>query len=95
MRRRSPHEPSAAGEPHAERLELIDLLLAQLGKALRHVLDRFGEPLFNVLGICTDDAATHDVLEQLVAGLFERRRLHGSCVPTCSCISLRLGHVIE
>ena len=81
-------------EAKSERLEFRDLLLAQLGEPLGHVLDRLGEPLFNVFCVGAHNATPHDVLEQLVAGLLEWRRLHGSCISSCPCISLRLGHEI-
>jgi hypothetical protein len=46
-------------------------LLAQLGEPLRHVFHCLAEPLFDRFGIGSDDAASHDVLEELVAGLLE------------------------
>jgi hypothetical protein len=45
-----------------------------------------------MLGIGANDATAHDVLKQLVAGLLKWRGFHGSCVPSCSYASLRLGH---
>src|SRR5215203_6474844 len=81
-------------EAQSQRLQLLDLLLAQFGEPLRHVLDRLSEPLLGVLGSRTDDTATHDVLEELVAGLLEGRRLGGAGVPTGPGISLLFGHVV-
>jgi hypothetical protein len=47
-----------------------------------------------VLGSRTDDTATHDVLEELVAGLLEGQGLGGAGVPTGPGISLLFGHVV-
>ena len=35
-----------------------------------------------VLGLGTNDATPHNVLEQLIAGLFERRRLRNHSLTT-------------
>jgi hypothetical protein len=48
-----------------------------------------------VLGLCTDDAATHDVLKELVAGLLERRRLCGAGISASPGTSLLFGHVVS
>jgi hypothetical protein len=46
-----------------------------------------------VLRIGAGDATTHDVLEQLVAGLLERRGLRGARIsPRSSVISIWFGH---
>jgi hypothetical protein len=47
---------------------------------------------FIVLGVGTNDAATHDVLEQFVAGLLERRGLRGARISSRSCVSIGFGH---
>src|SRR3954467_14550381 len=80
-------------EAHAQGLQLSDLLLAQLGEPLRHVLDRFTEPLFHVLRLCADDTTPHDMLEELVAGLLERRRLGWGRVAAPG-LFLLFGHVV-
>ena len=80
-------------ETQTQRLQFGDLLLAQLGEPLRHVLDRFGEPLLDVFRLRSDDATPHDMLEELVAGLLKWRGLDWGRVSATG-ISLLFGHVV-
>src|SRR5207237_8623201 len=61
-------------EPLAQLAQLLHLLFAELGVAFREVLHCLVEPLMLVLAVRTNDTAIHDMLEQLVPGLLERRR---------------------
>ena len=62
-------------ESLAERAEILELALRQLMVPLAEVPQGLVEPLDLVLGFGTDDTAPHYVLEQLIAGLLERRGL--------------------
>ena len=58
-------------EPLAERSKILELTFRQLVVPIAQVLHCIVEPLDLVLRLRADHTAPHDVLEQLIAGLFE------------------------
>jgi len=68
--------------------ELTELVAAELGEALGHVVHGFVEPLALKLGSRFDHTTPHDMLEQFIPCFLERRR--GSWGPATV---LLFGHV--
>lgn len=58
----------------AQRAELRELGVRELGVPVLQVFHRVVEPLYLVLGSGLQHTAPNDVLEQLIAGLLEGRR---------------------
>lgn len=62
-------------EPLTERPEVLELGFRELMVPIAEVLHCIVEPFNLVLRLRADDTAPHDVLKQLIAGLFEHRGL--------------------